>query len=130
MNNATTTAAVAYLSLGGLITFCFGVAYLVRCRTMARMVGIKLPSRQARADYRAMYGGAQIGTGIFFCVAALRPNWLQPGISALTLFAFGFGLIRLASLARERVGRDFQWLVGLLEIGGGMVGVVILVTGR
>ena len=119
--------ATIYLAVGGFVTIGFGLAYLVRSRLMARMVGMELRNAPARADYRSIYGGAQIAIGLFFCLAAWNASWRFAGLTALTLFAFGFGTTRLASLAYERVGRDFQWLVGALEIVAGIVGVVLLV---
>ena len=110
----------AYLALGALVTIGFGVAYLVDSHVMARMVGIALPSAGARADYRAIYGGAQVGIGFFFALAAWRPAWHEPGLAALALFALGFGIVRLASLALDRIRRDPQWVVGALEIAGGI----------
>lgn len=116
-----------YLALGGVVTFGFGVAYLVRSRQMARFVGIALTSGSARADYRSIYGGAQICIGAFFCVAAWIPAWRTAGLAALSLFAFGFGAARLGSLALDRVGRrDVQWIVGALEVLAAAVGAVIL----
>src|SRR3954464_12956989 len=103
--------SLVYLSLAGLVTIGFGITYLMRSHAMAHMVGIELPTAPARADYRSTYGGAQIAIGIFFCVAAGRPTWHTAGLAAVTLFALGFGVTRLSSLAVERVRRDFQWVV-------------------
>jgi hypothetical protein len=113
-----------------LVTLGFGVLYLVRSRLMARMVGMHLPSASARADYRSIYGGAQIAIGIFFCLTAWEPTWRRPGLVGLTLFVLGFGVTRLTSLASERVGRDVQWVVGALEVIAGIVGAVLLICGR
>ena len=118
--------AAAYLSLGGVVTIGFCVAYLVRSRAMARLVQIELPSAPARADYRSIYGGSQIGVGLFFCFAAWQPSWRPSGLAALGLFALGFGVTRLASLAYDRVGRDPQWVVGALEIVAGIFAALLL----
>jgi hypothetical protein len=113
--------AVVVLALGAVVTFGFGVAYLAASRRMARMVGIDIPSPGARADYRAIYGGAQVALGVFFALAASRPAWREPGLAALALFAAGFGVARLGSLAVERDRRDPQWIVGALELVAGLV---------
>jgi hypothetical protein len=93
---------------------------------MARLVGIELPSAPAGADYRSIYGGAQIGVGMFFCLAASQPGWQAPGLAALALFALGFGVTRLASLAFDRVRHNFQWIVGGLEIVAGVIAALLL----
>lgn len=113
--------AAIYLGFGGLITFGFGVAYLIRSDRMARMVGIELRSAPARADYRAIYGGAQVGLGLFFIWAACRSSWRGAGLAALGLFALGFGIARLLSLALDRSGRDVQWIVGAIETTLGLI---------
>lgn len=110
-----------YLGLGGLVTLGFGVAYLVRTSRMARMVGIGLPSASARADYRAIYGGSQIAIGGFFLLAAREPEWHQSALLALGMFAAGFGVVRVGSLAIDRGGRDVQWIVGVLEVIAGVI---------
>jgi hypothetical protein len=116
----------AYLAFGGVVTIGFGVVYLVRSRAMARMVEIELPSARARADYRSIYGGSQIAIGLFFCLGAWHPSWRPPGLAALGLFAVGFGVTRLGSLAYDRVGRDPQWIVGALEILAGVMAALLL----
>ena len=118
--------AAGYLALGGLVTVGFGVLYRVRSRLMARMVGIDLRPGRARADYRSIYGGSQITIGVFFCLAAWQPSWRAAGLAALSLFALGFGMTRVASLAYDRVGHDAQWVVGALEILAGVIGLLLL----
>jgi hypothetical protein len=114
------SVAVMYLWVAAVVTAGFGVAYLVRSTTMARMVGVQIPSASARADYRAIYGGAQIGIAIFFAASARHAGWMLPGLWAVALFAGGFGVARLGSLVVDRAGRDPQWVVGALELLAGV----------
>lgn len=119
----------AYVALAGVVTISFGVAYLVWSHRMARLVGIVLRSAPARADYRSIYGGAQIAVGIFFLIAAWHRPWRTAGLVAVSLFALGFGVTRLTSLAIERVGRrDVQWIVGALETIAGVVGILLMLV--
>jgi len=120
--------ALLVLAAGAVVTLGFGVAYVVASRRMARMVGIEIPTPGARADYRAIYGGAQIAMGVFFALAAWRPLWRGAGLAALALFATGFGVARLGSLGAERAGRDPQWVVGVLEVIAGLVAAAALVA--
>jgi Domain of unknown function (DUF4345) len=110
----------AYLWVAGAVTVGFGLIYLARAAAMARMVGVGIPSASARADYRAIYGGAQIGVGVFFAAAAHHAEWHRPGLWAVALFAGGFGIARLGSLALDRMGRNPQWIVGGLELSAGL----------
>lgn len=117
---------VAYLVVGGLITLGFGIVYLIRSARMAAAVGITIPSSSARADYRAIYGGAQVSIAVFLLIAAYQPAWREPGVAALALFAAGFGIARLTSLASEKAPREVQHLVGVLELAAGLAGLAIL----
>ena len=94
---------------------------------MAGRVEIQLPSPPARADYRAIYGGSQIGIGLFFCLAAWQQSWRVSGLVALGVFALGFGIARLSSMAYERVRRNWQWIAGTLEIVAGAISLVAAV---
>ena len=118
--------AAIYLGVGGLITFGFGVAYLIHSERMARMVGIELRSAGARSDYRAIYGGSQVGLGLFFLWATYHASWRSAGLAALALFALGFGVARLLSLALDRAGRNVQWIVGAIETALGLIALVLV----
>jgi Domain of unknown function (DUF4345) len=109
-------AGTVFLNVAAAVTAGFGVIYLVRSRGMAGLVGIELPSRSARADFRAIYGGAQVGIGLFFAACARHSGWELPGLWAVALFAGGFGLARLGSLVVDRAGWNPQWVVAALEL--------------
>jgi hypothetical protein len=114
------SVGVIYLWVAAAVTAGFGFVYLARSAAMARMVGVQIPSASARADYRAIYGGAQVGIGIFFAAAARHAGWHVPGLWAVALFAGGFGVARLGSLAVDPAGRNPQWIVGVLELLAGV----------
>jgi len=87
------------LALGGLIFLGFGILLLVRPEVLAE-IGISLESPTARADIRAIYGGLEIGVGLFLCVCALHESRVY------------FGLIGTA------------WITGFMAIGR-LVGILL-----
>jgi hypothetical protein len=90
------------------------------------VVDITLPTASARADFRAIYGGAELGMALFFALAARRPAWVRPGLAALALIVGGFGAVRLGSLALDAVptrgaAAALLWVVGAIELSGALL---------
>jgi hypothetical protein len=89
-------------------------------------VDIALPTASARADFRAIYGGAELGMALFFALAARRPAWVRPGLAALALIVGGFGAVRLGSLALDAApapgtAAPLLWAVGAIELTGALL---------
>jgi hypothetical protein len=90
------------------------------------VVDIALPTASARADFRAIYGGAELGMALFFALAARRPDWMRPGLAALALIVGGFGAVRLGSLALDAApargaAAPLLWGVGAIELVGALL---------
>ncbi len=115
--------ARALLIAGALVSGVFGLLYTVRPEWLAGVVDIALPTASARADFRAIYGGAELGMALFFALAARRPAWVRPGLAALALIVGGFGAVRLGSLALDvaptrGAAAALLWVVGAIELFG------------
>lgn len=66
--------------------------------------GVEVTVRNAAGatELRAMYGGLELGLGIFGVLAALRPAWRVPALWAFTLAVGCLGAVRgLSSLLTE-----------------------------
>jgi hypothetical protein len=118
--------ARALLVAGALVSGGFGVLYTVRPEWLAGVVDIALPTASARADFRAIYGGAELGMALFFALAARRPAWVRPGLAALALIVGGFGAVRLGSLALDAApargtAAPLLWVVGAVELTGALL---------
>jgi hypothetical protein len=113
------------LVAGAFVSGVFGLLYTVRPEWLAGVVDIALPTASARADFRAIYGGAELGMALFFAVAARRPAWVRPGLAALGLIVGGFGAVRLGSLALDPAPRGdadtLLWAVGAVELSGALL---------
>ncbi len=75
-----------------------GAASVFAPTVVADFVNIKLEDALARFDFRAVYGGLQLGLGLWIGVAALRKAWRLPALN-LTALALG-GLLLGRALAR------------------------------
>ena len=78
----------------------FGTALLVK-PDILRKVGIKPTDANARTEIRAMYGGLEIGFGVFFALAATKPEWRRPALAAIVCSIGALGATRIASAAAE-----------------------------
>ena len=94
------------LVLLGLIFAGFGVAFLLWPSQMAMRVGIPLVTMAGTTDVRALYGGLEIGLGVFFAITAASRAWRVPGLLAAFCALAGMGLdcqIGVFHSARKRM---------------------------
>ncbi len=83
----------------GLLWIAFGVLGLIAPVMILGAVGLDIGTADALADARAMYGGSQIGLGVFFVYCSRAEGLERAGLIALALVAAGFGLARSFGIA-------------------------------
>ena len=92
----------AVLTLVGAFWATFGVACLVAPASMLAMAAIEFTSAQSATEIRAMYGGAQVGFGIFLFYASRVPQFVKPALLVLAFIMAGFAIGRLYGIALDR----------------------------
>jgi hypothetical protein len=97
----------------------FGFIFLFNPGEMAAMLGVAFLSNAARTDFRAMYGGLEIGVGAFLLICSLRREFVRIG-----LFASACALVAMATSRSVGLMLDgFSFVQGLIVItewvGGG-----------
>lgn len=107
--------AKAELAIAALVFLTFGLGFLIVPVQWAALVDILIPTATARTDFRATYGGFEIGMGVFLGACALRPYWFRPGLVALTLVAAGFGSGRLIGILVEGAASSLMVIFVVLE---------------
>ena len=114
--------AIGLLGLGALAFAAFGIQWLIQPRVMAEPLGIALANADATSDARAVYGGLEIGIGVFLAYCALATNRRSIGLVAAMLALFGLGLARLAGIlvAPEPVGGGTYQLLAM-DLGGAVL---------
>ncbi len=113
---ATHNAAKFTLGLTALAFVIIGVGFILVPVSWAESVEIVLPTRMARTDLRATYGGFDLGFGLFLAAAAHRPTWHAPGLYAAAIALAGFGLTRLAGVLLDGGLDPFMWALLAFEL--------------
>ncbi len=124
------TAPRLILTLCGLAFIGFGLAFLVSPAAMARFVDLELLTPTAFTEVRGMYGGLEIGIGIFMLTAVGRREHVVAGLR-LALFAFG-GLAagRLVGLVVDGPWQPVTWLLVAAEVTAATLASWALMTMR
>lgn len=99
------TAAVAplVLLLNGLAFTGFGLAFLLIPDTMMTHIDLEIPTPMVRTDMRAIYGGLEIGLGLWLLLACARPRLREAGLYSATLATGGLVCGRAYGLAMDGV---------------------------
>lgn len=109
------------LALTGIVFFGFGLAFLIDPVYMGDMVDLGVKGQRKAIEIRAMYGGLEIGLGMFFLVATLRIRWIRAALGAQVATFAGLALARLVGMVIS--GRDNLMLtLAAIEIGGALMG--------
>ena len=118
---------LARFSLGAtaLAFFILGFWLLIAPQGLGN-IGIQLLNDSARVEIRAMYGGFEIGIGIFFLIAALRPAWFRAALTLQAVSLLGLGGVRLAALLMAPNAEKILYLFCALELTAVAVAVVAL----
>jgi len=66
-----------------------------------RKVGVRATNATGRTELRAMYGGMELGFGVFFAMAARRPEWRRPALTAVACAVGALGVTRIATSVAE-----------------------------
>lgn len=131
MNKLATRVSIGLLGLGSLAFIAFGIQWLAAPQTMAQPLGIVLTNADATSDARAVYGGLEIGIGLFLAYCALSAATRRTGLVAGMLALFGLGLARLAGIvvAPEAVSGGTHQLLAM-DLGGAVLFAVGVIVAR
>jgi Domain of unknown function (DUF4345) len=88
----------------GLTVFGFGLAFTLRPIEMAQVVDISLFTPTARTDFRAVYGGFELGFGLFLLTCAVRRHLVRVGLQAAAWVALGTATARLIGMLADGFG--------------------------
>lgn len=109
------------LVVGALVFAAVGLGFLVIPVRWGALTDIVLPTPMARTDFRATYGGFNLGVGVFLAVCASREDWIRPGLAALGLSAVGYGSGRLIGILAEGTANPLmigfvilEWTIALV----------------
>ena len=116
--------------LSAIVFGGFGVAFLLFPLFMASIVGIELPTPIAVIDFRATYGGLEIGLAVFFVICAFRESWIRPGLVAQAASLGGFAFGRIIGLILDGTPQPIIYYLLVAECAGCVLGLFALVKER
>jgi Domain of unknown function (DUF4345) len=114
------------LVLNVLSLLGFGIAFLVSPRAMTGDFGITLNGTDAVADVTAVYGGFEIGMGLFLLWTVKNTAWLKAGLMAATLSLGGFMLGRIFGIVSEGQPTSATFRLLAVDIAGALLNSVFL----
>ncbi|MGK2913746.1 MAG: DUF4345 family protein [Porticoccaceae bacterium] len=77
----------------------YGLLCAIQPEVAAGYAGLGLTNADARIEMGAMYGGLQIGVGLFCMLAAVNDHYRMPGLVVIALLVGGLATMRSYGLA-------------------------------
>lgn len=108
----------------------FGIACLIRPKSMLRRVDVQARSARGTTELRAMYGGLELGFGAFFAIAAVKPEWSRPALMAQTLGLGALAASRLAGILSDHPRGALMKVLFVAESSAAGLGAAALATSR
>ncbi len=102
----------------------FGTALLVKPEILKK-IGIRASGANGRTELRAMYGGMELGFGMFFAMAVLKPEWRRPALAAILLGIGGLGATRIATAISEHADPISYLMAGPEVAAAAMAGIAL-----
>jgi hypothetical protein len=101
--------------------FVFGCWLLVQPEGLSGL-GIYLPSDTAKVEIRSMYGGFEIGLGMFFLLAVMRPSWHRPALMLQAITLACLGSTRLITTLLASNPHPLLYWFAALELTAALIG--------
>lgn len=111
------TLTKIFVAANALVWIGFGPAFYFAPEVLAGQLDIALTSPTAIADFRAMYGGAPLGIGIFMAMGIWRRQWMKPALMVIVLATAGLLLGRLITMVQPGGVGTIIYLFAALELG-------------
>ncbi|MEZ5352583.1 MAG: DUF4345 family protein [Bryobacteraceae bacterium] len=109
------------LAAAALLFGVTGIAFWLSPRSLAAAVGIELPASAAVIDFRATYGGFNLGVGIALALAARSRDAVRPALVLQLLSFAGYGLARAYGIAVDGDAPSLlYWLLAIESAGAGI----------
>ena len=105
----------AVLWIFGLITLGFGLWSLLQPAAVAESVQIGLPAPASVTEFRAFYGGLEIGIALFWLVAARRDALIPAALLSMFLVWAGVAVTRGAGMLIDNSQSPVMWFAFGLE---------------
>lgn len=105
------------LALAGLGFLGFGLWFLIDPITPLAMIGITVSGAPAATEFRAFYGGLEVGLAALLLFAAAKPEWRTAGLWLVIAANGGIAVGRLIGVAVDGVWVPFFTYALVWEVG-------------
>jgi len=105
------------LALAGLGFLGFGVWFLIDPIAPLAAIGITATGAPAPTEFRAFYGGLEVGLGALMLAATVKPEWRTPGLWLVLATNGGIAAGRLLGVAIDGVWVPFFTVALVWELG-------------
>lgn len=106
------------LGFFGLSFLGFGIWALVDPESMIPFIHFNLDHPVARTEFRAFYGGLEIGLGLYLLACMRTEQWAVGGAAVLAAISAGIGFGRLIGIGVDGSGGGFIYAALVWELGG------------
>jgi len=114
------------LAVTALVFLAFGGWGLLKPRSLAKAVDFVADGPTALVEIRAMYGGFDLGIGLWLAWVAFHPSQFAVGLTATVFMVGGLGAGRLIGLLTTRGVRAVMWGAFAVEAIGTAAAVLAL----
>lgn len=83
------------LVLAALMFAGLGVYLLKEPGKLDEWIGLRATTAESLTELRALYGGLEIGLGLFLLLCALRQPWISAGCACLVFVCGGIAIARV-----------------------------------
>ena len=117
---------IAVLALAALGFLGFGLWFLIDPIGPLAAIGITATGAPAPTEFRAFYGGLEVGLGLLMLVAATRADWRTAGLWLVLATNGGIAAGRLVGVALDGVWVPFFTYALVWELGFAVLAAVAL----
>ena len=118
------TYRATVLALAGLGFLGFGLWFLVDPIGPLAAIGITATGAPAATEFRAFYGGLEVGLAALLLAAAAKPTWRVPGLWLVLATNGGIAAGRLIGVAVDGVWVPFFTYALVWELGFAALAIV------
>jgi hypothetical protein len=101
-----------------------GIAFLYDPVQLTRLLAAPRGPATLQAEIQAMYGGLELGIGVFFLVAAARSRWVRPALAVQVAVFSGLALGRIVGMVTRDVAGGLFVASLVLELVGALIGLI------
>lgn len=120
------TFRIFLLALAGLGFLGFGLWFLVDPIGPLAAIGITATGAPAATEFRAFYGGLEVGLGALMLVAAAKPEWRTQGLWLVLATNGGIAAGRLLGVGIDGVWVPFFTYALVWEVGFALLAALAL----